>query len=98
MRQFVLRYTADGYCCDFRFEVNAESLDKAKELWKEYVDKHEDIKYSWHKAEKAVEYHHGGYIEWKDNGKTENTEGIYELKKDYYREGSDHLRIREGIL
>ena len=91
MRQFILRYTADGYCCDFRFKVNAESLNKAKELWKEYVDKHEDIEYSWNKAEKAVKYHHGGYIEWKDNGRTNKTEGVYELGEDYYIKGSDHL-------
>lgn len=92
MRQFILRYTADGYCCDFRFVVNAKSLDKAKELWKEYVNKHEDVAYSWSKAEKAVKYHHGGYIEWKDDGETENAEGIYKLENNYYREGSDHLR------
>lgn len=92
MKQFILRYTADCYCCDFRFIVNAESLDKAKELWTEYVNNHKDIEYSWYKAEKAVKYHHGGYIEWKDNGETEDREGVYELEKDYYREGSDHLR------
>lgn len=92
MRQFILKYTADGYCCDFRFKVNSESLDKAKELWKEYVDNHEDIAYSWSKAEKAVKYHYGGYVSWKDNGETENKEGVYELKKDCYRESSDHLR------
>lgn len=92
MRQFILRYTADGYCCEFRFEVNAESLDKAKELWKEYVKTHENVAYSWSKAEKAVKYHHGGYISWTDKGKTEDTEGVCVLKEDCFREGSDHLR------
>ena len=92
MKQFILRYMADGYCCDFRFKVNAKSLDKAKELWKEYVKTHENVAYSWSKAEKAVRCHHGGYISWTDNGETENAEGVYELGEDYYLEGSDHLR------
>lgn len=92
MRGFIVRWTASGYCVDFYYMVVAESLNKAKELWKEYVQKHEDIERSWNEAEKAVKYHHGGYISWKDNGETENAEGVYELEKDYYREGSDHLR------
>lgn len=92
MREFIVRWTADGYCVEFRYKIVAESLNKAKELWEEYVDKHEDIEYSWSKAEKAVRYHHGGYIEWKDNGDTKNAEGVYELGENYYIKGSDHLR------
>ena len=41
MRKFIVVWTADGYCVDFYHMVVAESQDKAKELWDEYVKTHE---------------------------------------------------------
>ena len=35
MREFIVRWTARGYCGDFRCMAGGESLDKAKELWKD---------------------------------------------------------------
>ena len=92
MREFIVRWTADCYCVEFYYMVVSESLDKAKELWNEYVNTHEDIQYSWNKAVKAVKNHYGGYISWKDNGKTERTEGCYEMETVNTYDSSDHLR------
>lgn len=92
MHEFIVRWTASGYCVDFYYMVVAESLDKAKELWDEYVNKHKDIQYSWKKAVNAVKYHHGGYITWKDNGESNKTEGYYKIENVNTYEGSDHLR------
>lgn len=92
MREYIVKWTADGYCVEFYHMIVAESLDKAKELWNEYVNTHEKIQYSWHKAEKAVKYHYGGYISWKDNGVTDRNEGCYEMEKENISTGSDHLR------
>lgn len=39
MREFIVRWIADGYCVEFYYLVVAESLDNAKELWDEYVTK-----------------------------------------------------------
>ena len=92
MREFIVRWTADGYCVDFYYMVVAESLDNAKELWDEHVKTHEKIQYSWDKAVKAVKYHYGGYISWKDNGETNMDKGCYEMKNVKISTGSDHLR------
>lgn len=92
MREFIARWTADGYCVDFYHMVVAEALDKAKELWDEYAKTHEKIQYSWNKAVNAAKYHHGGYITWKDNGESNKTEGCYEMENVNTYEGSDHLR------
>lgn len=46
MHEFIVRWTASGYCVDFYYMVVAESLDKAKELWDKYVNIHKDIQYS----------------------------------------------------
>lgn len=91
MREFIVRWTADGYCVDFYHMVVAESLDKAKELWNEYVNTHKDIKYSWKKATNA-EYYRGGYITWKDNGESDRDEGCYKMENVNAYYGSDHLR------
>ena len=45
MKEYIVRWTASGYCVDFYHMVIADSLDKAKELWNEYVNTHEDIQY-----------------------------------------------------
>lgn len=92
MKEFIVRWTADSFCVEFYYLVVAESLDKAKELWNEYVNTHEDIQYSWNKAVKAVKRHYGGYIEWKDNGDTDNLQGCYEKGSENIFTGSDHLR------
>lgn len=92
MREFIVRWTANGYCVEFYHMVVAKSLDKAKELWNEYVREHKEVQYSWNKAVKAVKNHHGGYITWKDNGETDKSEGCYKMKSVNIYEGSDHLR------
>lgn len=92
MREFMVRWTADGYCVEFQYIVVAESLDNAKELWNEYVKTHEKIQYSWSQAVKAVKYHHGGYISWKDNGESDKAEGCYKMEEVKISTGSDHLR------
>lgn len=92
MNKYIVRWTASGYCVDFYGMVVAETLDKAKELWDEYVKSHEDVRYSWDKAIKAVKYHYGGYIEWKDYDSTNKEEGCYEMPVVNTYEGSDHLR------
>ena len=84
MHEFIVRWTASGYCVDFYYMVVAESLDKAKELWDKYVNIHKDIK--------AVENHYGGYITWKYNGESDKAEGCYKMKNVNTYEGSDHLR------
>lgn len=88
---FVVTWHADGYCGAFRHEVVAESLDKAKEVWEDYVCKNEDLNYSWEKAKNAVRKHYGGYIEWKEQGLTDKAAGFYKLPFDYYKQKSDHL-------
>lgn len=92
MREFIVRWTADGYCVDFYYMVVAESLDKAKELWNEYVKVNKDIQCSWSKAVKAVKNHYGGYITWKDNGETTKSKGCYKMENVNTYECSDHLR------
>ena len=92
MREFIVRWTADGYCVEFHYLVVAESLDNAKELWDEYIKTHEKIQYSWDKAVKAVKHHYGGYISWKDNGDTNRSKGCYEMESENIFTGSDHLR------
>lgn len=92
MHEFIVRWTADGYCVEFRYVVVAESLDKARELWDEYIKEREKIQYSWGKAVKAMKYHYGGYISWKDNGVTDRNEGCYEMGKGNISTSSDHLR------
>ena len=92
MKEFIVRWTADSFCVEFYYLVVAESLDKAKELWNEYVNTHEDIQYSWNKAVKAVKRHYGGYIEWKDNGDTNRPKCCYEMESENIFTGSDHLR------
>lgn len=92
MREFIVRWTADGYCVEFHYLVVAESLDNAKELWDEYVKTHEKIQYSWNKAVKAVKYHYGGYISWEDNGETKKEKGCYGMESENISTGSDHLR------
>lgn len=54
MREFIVRWTANGYCVDFYYMIVTETLDKAKELWNEYVKMHKDIQYSWNKAVNAL--------------------------------------------
>ena len=46
IREFIVRWTANGYCVDFYYMIVTETLDKAKELWNEYVKMHKDIQYS----------------------------------------------------
>lgn len=92
MRQFTVRWTADSFCVEFNYLIVAESLDSAKELWNEYVKTHEKIQYSWSKAVRAVKYHHGGYISWKDNGETNRSKGCCEMEEVSIYDGSDHLR------
>ncbi len=92
MREFIVRWTADGYCVEFQYKIVAESLNKAKELWDEYVKSHEKVQYSWEKAVKAVKYHHGGYISWKYNGEAEKVEGCCEMETVNTYDSSDHLR------
>ena len=92
MHEFIVRWTASGYCADFYHMVIADSLDKAKELWNEYVNTHEDIQYSWNKAVKAVKNHYGGYITWEDNGESDKAEGCYKMENVSTYDGSDHLR------
>ena len=45
MREFIIRWTADGHCVEFQYKIVAESLNKAKELWDEYVKTHEEVQY-----------------------------------------------------
>ena len=92
MHEFIVRWTASVYCVDFYHMVIADSLDKAKELWNEYVNTHEDIQYSWNKAVKAVKNHYGGYITWEDNGESDKAEGCYKMENVSTYDGSDHLR------
>ena len=92
MHEFIVRWTASGYCVDFYHMVIADSLDKAKELWNEYVNTHEDIQYSWNKAVKAVKNHYGGYITLEDNGESDKAEGCYKMENVSTYDGSDHLR------
>ena len=92
MKEYIVRWTASGYCVDFYHMVIADSLDKAKELWNEYVNTHEDIQYSWDKAVKAVKNHYCGYITWKDNGESDKAEGCYKMENVSTYDGSDHLR------
>jgi hypothetical protein len=89
---YIVRWTASGYCGDFRYLVVASTLDDAKKIWKGFVDNNDGIQYSWEKAEKAVKNHYGGYIEWKENGTCDKEKGCYELKFDNWSGGSDHLR------
>ena len=91
MREFVVRWTADGYCVEFYYTVVSETLDAAKKLWDKYVNNHSDIQYSWNKAVKAVKKHYGGYIAWKDNGETNKPEGCYGMESVNTYYGSDHL-------
>ena len=92
MKKFIVKWTADGYCVVFQYTVVAGSLNKAKELWNEYVKTHEKLQYSWNKAVKAMKYHYGGYISWKDIGETNKNEGCYKMEKENVSTGSDHLR------
>lgn len=92
MKEFIVRWTADVYCVEFHYLVVAESLDNAKELWNEYVKTHEEIQHSWNKATRAVKYHYGGYISWKDNGETNRSKGCCEMESENIFTGSDHLR------
>lgn len=92
MREFIIRWTVDGYCVEFQYKIVAESLNKAKELWDEYVKTHEEVQYPWEKAVKAVKYHYGGYISWEYNGETERADGCYEMETVNTYDGSDHLR------
>ena len=92
MREFIVRWTASGYCVDFYYMIISETLDKAKTLWNAYANNNSNIQYSWNKAVNAVKNHYGGYIVWKDNGETDKAEGCYEMETISTYEGSDHLR------
>ena len=81
MKEFIVRWTASGYCVEFYYMIVAESLDKAKELWNEYVKVNEDIQYSWNKAIKAVKNHYcedKNYEMTEDEMKTIRSRGLEE--------------------
>ena len=90
--EYIVNWTADCYCVEFSYSIIAENLEKAKDLWNEYINTHEELQYSWNKAMKAVKYHHGGYIKWEDNGITNKADGCYDLETINTYSGSDHLR------
>lgn len=88
---FVVSWFADGYNGTFNYLVVADNIEKAKELWKDFVKHNDDVSYSWEKAEKGVKNHYGGYITWKDNGVCDKEIGCYELPYNRWNVGSDHL-------
>lgn len=92
MKSFIVSWHADGYCGSFNYNVVANNLAEAKEIWKEFAKNNSKIEYSWHKAEKGVKNHHGGYITWKEDGNTDKEAGCYEMAFDAWNIGSDHLR------
>lgn len=89
---FVVTWFADGYSGSFEHEVVAETLEKAKEAWEDYVCKNGNLNYSWSKAKKGERNHFGGYIIWKEQGLTDKAIGFYELPFKPFKEKSDHLR------
>lgn len=91
MQSFIVSWHASGYEGTFKYLVVANSIGKAKEIWAEFVKNNSSIAYSWEKAEKAVKYHYGGYIDWKDNGFCDKEIGCYDLGFDKWNTGSDHL-------
>ena len=67
--------------------VVEENIEKAKELWEEFVKNNDDVAYSWEKAKRDC----CGYTVWKDNGSCDKEVGCYELEYNRWIFGSDHL-------
>ena len=65
--------------------------DAAQTVVRNKFSKKEDTKPAA-KAEKAVKYHHDGFISWSEAGYSDNQKGCYELQKNYHNEESDHLQ------
>lgn len=92
MKKYILKYTTSGFCCDFCYMIVAESLEEAKKLWNQYLCENNSVQYTWSKAQKAMKYHHDGFITWTEAGYSDNQKGCYELQKNYHNERSDHLQ------
>lgn len=91
MKSFIVSWHANGYNGTFNYLVVADNIEKAKEIWAEFVENNDDIAYSWEKAEKGVKNHYGGYIIWKESEVCDKEIGCYELEYDRWNTGSDHL-------
>ena len=91
MKSFIVSWHASGYAGTFRYLVVANDIEKAKEIWNEFVSNNNEIEYSWEKAEKGVKNHYGGYISWSENDNIEKEVGCYEMDFDAWNTGSDHL-------
>lgn len=66
--------------------IIAKSLEEACEIYKTHY-----LKYSWEKAERGVKNCYGGFIRWKEIGKSNKEIGCCEMEFDYWNTGSDHL-------
>lgn len=94
MKAFNVKWHAQGMNGSYSYIVVEETLEKAKELWNEFVAKAENtrINYTWERAKKGMKNHYGGYIKWKEIGETDKERGCYEDEYDKWNSGSDHLR------
>lgn len=91
MKKFMVEWYASGYCGSFKYSVVANSLEEAKIIWNEFISNNDKLKYSWEKAERGVKNCYGGFIRWKEIGKSNKEIGCCEMEFDYWNTGSDHL-------
>lgn len=91
MKEFMVEWYVSGYCGSFRYSVVANSLEEAEIIWNEFVSTNDDLSYSWENAKRGVKNHYGGFIRWKEIGKSNKESGCYEMEFDYWNASSDHL-------
>lgn len=87
MKSFIVSWHASGYNGTFNYLVVADDIEKAKEIWAEFVNNNDDVAYSWEKAKRDC----CGYTDWKDDGICDKEIGCYELPYNRWNVGSDHL-------
>lgn len=62
LNSYVICFHASGMNGTENFHVTAESLEKAKRMWEDYVEENPKVGYFYKKAAKGVKYHTGGYV------------------------------------
>ena len=91
LNAFKVSWHANCYNGTFNYLVVAETIEKANELWDDFVKNDREISCSWEKALKGMKNHYSGYITWKEMGETDKVQGCYELEYNTWKTGSDHL-------